>query len=103
MPFGVLAGLDIYPDSLVLISVSSAQLLDAQCILPLVVAISGRVGSDTAISCEFSGLRGVIVEETVIFLEHNFRCTVHLLVIISFKPKSSNIALSLHPNISFNI
>jgi E3 ubiquitin-protein ligase MUL1 len=43
----------------------SAQFLDAGCILPLVVTISGRVGSETPISCEFSGLRGVIVEETV--------------------------------------
>lgn len=42
----------------------SAQLLDAD-ILPLVVAISGRVGSETPVNCEFSGLRGVIVEETV--------------------------------------
>lgn len=43
----------------------SAQLLEAECVLPLVVAISGRVSSDTPINCEFSGLRGVIVEETV--------------------------------------
>lgn len=43
----------------------SAQLLEAECLLPLVVAISGRVSSDTPINCEFSGLRGVIVEETV--------------------------------------
>lgn len=42
----------------------SAQLLDAE-ILPLVVAISGRVSSETPVNCEFSGLRGVIVEETV--------------------------------------
>lgn len=50
-----------------------AQLLDAECILPLVVAISGRVGSETPINCEFSGLRGVIVEETAEqhFLKHN--------------------------------
>ncbi|KAI9080329.1 hypothetical protein K1719_037723 [Acacia pycnantha] len=49
-----------------------AQLLDAE-ILPLVVAISGRVGSETPINCEFSGLRGVIVEETAEqhFLKHN--------------------------------
>ncbi|KAJ4835891.1 hypothetical protein Tsubulata_006149 [Turnera subulata] len=31
---------------------------------PLVVAISGRVGSETPINCQYSGLRGVIVEET---------------------------------------
>lgn len=43
----------------------SGPLLDAGCILPLVVTISGRVSSETPISCEFSGLRGVIVEETV--------------------------------------
>lgn len=42
----------------------SAQLLDAE-ILPLIVTISGRVSSETPINCEFSGLRGVIVEETV--------------------------------------
>ncbi|XP_059438880.1 E3 ubiquitin-protein ligase SP1 [Corylus avellana] len=50
-----------------------AQFLDAGCILPLVVTISGRVGSETPISCEFSGLRGVIVEETAEqhFLKHN--------------------------------
>lgn len=45
---------------------SLAQLLDSACkVLPVVVAISGRVGSDTPINCEYSGLRGVIVEETV--------------------------------------
>jgi len=49
------------------ILVFSAQLLDEE-IFPLVVAISGRVGSETPISCEFSGLRGVIVEETVCIL-----------------------------------
>ncbi|WVY97076.1 hypothetical protein V8G54_029227 [Vigna mungo] len=50
----------------------SAQLLDAE-ILPLIVTISGRVGSETPINCEFSGLRGVIVEETAEqhFLKHN--------------------------------
>ncbi|KAI5680334.1 hypothetical protein M9H77_01561 [Catharanthus roseus] len=51
-----------------------AQLLDGACkVLPLVVAISGRVGSDTPINCEYSGLRGVIVEETAEqhFLKHN--------------------------------
>ncbi|XP_062144784.1 E3 ubiquitin-protein ligase SP1 [Alnus glutinosa] len=50
-----------------------AQYLDDGCILPLVVTISGRVGSETPISCEFSGLRGVIVEETAEqhFLKHN--------------------------------
>ncbi|KAA8550905.1 hypothetical protein F0562_002589 [Nyssa sinensis] len=51
-----------------------AQLLDTACkVLPLVVTISGRVGSDTPISCEYSGLRGVIVEETAEqhFLKHN--------------------------------
>ncbi|XP_015951060.2 E3 ubiquitin-protein ligase SP1-like [Arachis duranensis] len=49
-----------------------AQLLDAE-ILPLVVSISGRVSSETLIHCEFSGLRGVIVEETAEqhFLKHN--------------------------------
>jgi hypothetical protein len=44
-----------------------AQLLDEE-ILPLVVAISGRVDSETPISCKSSGVRGVIVEETVCIL-----------------------------------
>nr|DAD19373.1 TPA_asm: hypothetical protein HUJ06_020836 [Nelumbo nucifera] len=51
-----------------------AQLLDTACkVLPLVVSISGRVGSETPINCEYSGLRGVIVEETAEqhFLKHN--------------------------------
>ena len=44
----------------------SAQLLDAaHKVLPLVVTVSGRVGSDEPIKCEHSGLRGVIVEKTV--------------------------------------
>ncbi|CAK8572896.1 unnamed protein product [Lathyrus sativus] len=49
-----------------------AKLLDEE-IRPLVVAISGRVGSETPINCESSGLRGVIVEETAEqhFLKHN--------------------------------
>jgi len=34
-------------------------------VLPLVVAVSGRVGSDTPLICQQSGMRGVIVEETV--------------------------------------
>ncbi|XP_077219408.1 E3 Ubiquitin ligase family protein [Tasmannia lanceolata] len=51
-----------------------ALILDTACkVLPLVVTISGRVGSDTPIHCEHSGLRGVIVEETAEqhFLKHN--------------------------------
>ncbi|KAK3415731.1 hypothetical protein EUGRSUZ_H01525 [Eucalyptus grandis] len=51
-----------------------AQLLDTECkVLPLVVTLCGRVGSDTPINCEYSGLRGVIVEETAEqhFLKHN--------------------------------
>lgn len=44
----------------------SAKLLDIESnISPSVVSISGRVGSETPINCEYSGLRGVIVEETV--------------------------------------
>jgi len=31
----------------------------------LVVAISGRVASESTIECELSGLKGVIVEEAV--------------------------------------
>ncbi|GJZ85422.1 E3 ubiquitin protein ligase SP1 [Tanacetum coccineum] len=51
-----------------------AKLLEAaNKVLPFVVTISGRVSSDTPINCEYSGLRGVIVEETVEqhFLKHN--------------------------------
>ncbi|WZZ13100.1 hypothetical protein YC2023_106189 [Brassica napus] len=52
-----------------------AQLLelDSSKLLPFIVAVSGRVGSDTPIKCEHSGIRGVIVEETAEqhFLKHN--------------------------------
>ncbi|CAL1362077.1 unnamed protein product [Linum trigynum] len=51
-----------------------AKLFDVENkVLPLVVAISGRVGAETPINCEHSGLRGVIVEETAEqhFLKHN--------------------------------
>lgn len=51
-----------------------ALLLDAASkVIPLVVSVSGRVGSDAPIKCEYSGLRGVIVEETAEqhFLKHN--------------------------------
>ncbi|KAM7495958.1 hypothetical protein LguiA_020372 [Lonicera macranthoides] len=51
-----------------------AQLLDTACkMLPLVVTVSGRVGSETPIDCEYSGLRGVILEQTAEqhFLKHN--------------------------------
>lgn len=51
-----------------------ALLLDtASKVLPFVVTVSGRVGSDSPISCEYSGLRGVIVEEVAEqhFLKHN--------------------------------
>lgn len=61
--------LDTFPKSSFFFSFflfSLAQLLDSECVLPLVVAISGRVGAENPINCEFSGLRGVIVEETVI-------------------------------------
>ncbi|KAK8711568.1 hypothetical protein V6N13_146846 [Hibiscus sabdariffa] len=43
----------------------SAQLLDLESkMIPIIVTISGRVGSETPINCLHSGLRGVIVEET---------------------------------------
>ncbi|GAY40762.1 hypothetical protein CUMW_054400 [Citrus unshiu] len=51
-----------------------AHLLDGGSkVLPFIVTVSGRVGSETPISCEYSGLRGVIVEETTEqhFLKHN--------------------------------
>jgi hypothetical protein len=44
----------------------AAAILDsASKVLPLVVAVSGRVVSDTPLICQQSGMRGVIVEETV--------------------------------------
>lgn len=44
----------------------SAFILDtASKVLPLIVTISGRVGSDAPMICEQSGLRGVIVEDIV--------------------------------------
>ncbi|XP_047065807.1 E3 ubiquitin-protein ligase SP1-like [Lolium rigidum] len=51
-----------------------AAILDAASkVLPLVVAVSGRVSSDTPLVCQQSGMRGVIVEETAEqhFLKHN--------------------------------
>nr|KJB42039.1 hypothetical protein B456_007G133700 [Gossypium raimondii] len=41
--------------------------------IPIIVTISGRVGSETPINCRHSGLRGVIVEGTAEqhFLKHN--------------------------------
>ncbi|KAJ8453239.1 hypothetical protein Cgig2_008123 [Carnegiea gigantea] len=51
-----------------------AQLLDTACkVIPLVVSVSGQVGSETPIKCEYSVLRGVIVEKTAEqhFLKHN--------------------------------
>jgi len=53
---------------------STAAILDtASKVLPLVVAVSGRVSSDTPLICQQSGMRGVIVEETAEqhFLKHN--------------------------------
>ncbi|KAJ4755306.1 E3 Ubiquitin ligase family protein [Rhynchospora pubera] len=51
-----------------------AFILDtASKVLPLIVTISGRVGSESPMICEQSGLRGVIVEEIheQHFLKHN--------------------------------
>ncbi|KAG8370700.1 hypothetical protein BUALT_Bualt13G0010600 [Buddleja alternifolia] len=51
-----------------------APLLNAgKKVLPLVVAVSGRVGSDTPIKCEYSGLQGEILEnrDEHHFLKHN--------------------------------
>lgn len=48
-------------------SLTAAILDTASKVLPLVVAVSGRVGSDTPLICQQSGMRGVIVEETVTF------------------------------------
>ncbi|KAM1347735.1 hypothetical protein ACFX2H_036624 [Malus domestica] len=44
-----------------------AKLLDSECRLPLVVAVLGRVSSETPIKCEFTGLQGI----TTFFLKHN--------------------------------
>ncbi|KMZ63200.1 E3 ubiquitin ligase-like protein [Zostera marina] len=49
-------------------------LLDtASKVLPLVVTVSGRIGSESPIKCDHSGLRGVMVEETAEqhFLKHS--------------------------------
>jgi len=54
-------------------------------VLPLVVAISGRVGAESPISCEFSGLRGVIVEETVMSNNHHlkgYKCSIDVFFLI---------------------
>lgn len=51
-----------------------ALLLDtASKVLPLVVTVSGRIGSESPIKCNHSGLRGVMVEETQEqhFLKHS--------------------------------
>jgi E3 ubiquitin-protein ligase MUL1 len=51
-----------------------AQLLDTACnVIPLIVTVSGRVCSDTPIDCEYSKLRGVILDQTTEqhFLKHN--------------------------------
>ncbi|KAH9563027.1 hypothetical protein CY35_05G103500 [Sphagnum magellanicum] len=51
-----------------------ALLLQSACkVLPVIVTVAGRVGSDTPITCEHSSLRGVILEETAEqhFLKHN--------------------------------
>lgn len=51
-----------------------ALLLQSACkALPVVVAVAGRVGSDTPINCEHGSLRGVILEETAEqhFFKHN--------------------------------
>ena len=52
-----------------------AVLLDTACeVPPLVVSVTGRVGSETPINCQNSSLRCVILEETAeqhFFLKHN--------------------------------
>ncbi|KAG0555802.1 hypothetical protein M758_11G003500 [Ceratodon purpureus] len=51
-----------------------AMLLESACkVVPLVVTVAGRVGSEAPIACEHSSLRGVILEETAEqhFLKHN--------------------------------
>ncbi|ESQ28983.1 hypothetical protein EUTSA_v10024073mg [Eutrema salsugineum] len=64
----------------------AAQLLelDSSKLLPFIVAVSGRVGSETPIKCEHSGIRGVIVEETFGFavfhqLHGHFQAEQHFL------------------------
>ncbi|CAL9778291.1 unnamed protein product [Musa acuminata subsp. burmannicoides] len=41
-------------------------------ILVLVVSVTGRVGSETPINCEQSGLKSVVVTETVILYSQVF-------------------------------
>lgn len=51
-----------------------AKILDNESkVLPMIVTVCGRVGSEAPINCEHSGLRAVIVEETAEqhFLKHN--------------------------------
>lgn len=48
-------------------SVFSVQFLeiDSSKLLPFIVVVSGKFGSDTPIKCEHIGIHGVIVEETI--------------------------------------
>jgi hypothetical protein len=71
-----------------------AAILDsASKVLPLVVAVSGRVGSDTPLICQQSGMRGVIVEETVStdFLFH------HIIIFYCEQKGSPGTAVKLLP------
>ncbi|KAM7521551.1 hypothetical protein LguiA_011453 [Lonicera macranthoides] len=60
-------------NSLIRVQIVANATNTASKLLRLVVTISGRVNSDTPISCEHSGLRGVIVEQTAEqhFLKHS--------------------------------
>lgn len=66
----------------------SEQLLDVER-LPLLVAISGNVVSETPIKCEITGLRGVIVEERV--------CRLQFLTSMNYLFFYNDIAYSFYP------
>lgn len=78
-----------------------AQLLDAECILPLVVAISGRVGSETPITCELSGLRGVVVEETVILQTKSYASFIPKIYLYFFPLDMLHLGLQFDDYVTF--
>ncbi|KAK4843984.1 hypothetical protein QYF36_015046 [Acer negundo] len=49
---------------------STAQLFNTESKFSPLVVISGRVGSETPIICDYSLLRGVIVEKTMLGVDH---------------------------------
>lgn len=56
----------IFEVTLFVLFCPSAQLIEKdRKLLPLIVAVSGRVSCEAPIKCEYSGLRGVVVDEAV--------------------------------------